>query len=232
MSQPDISNPPPLPPDQHQVVCWQDIDLASNSHAGAFADVEVPILPRDEVRPLYQEFVIPFYNHIPRPFGVTEETAFGRIRGAVSDHLITTLLSDYNWRARSVATYFALILNRQQHLEHIGKLLLRSDVCFAGRVYCLYLAHFRTAEAIDFLNRYLAYYLTQTHLYFDQPQALAALRHIDKLSGSRHEESHSAAVALMTAARPDFLSHVSEERLAEDLRTASRLQDISLEAKT
>jgi hypothetical protein len=193
-------------------------------HAGPFAALQVPFLPAAEVRPLYQDYVIPFYNHNLSEFGAAEEAAFSRIRNSISDDLITTLLSDYNWRSRTTATYFALILDRPQHLQHIGKLLLRSDVCFAGAVYCRYLAYLRTPEAIEFLNLYLAFYLTRTQRYFDQHQALAALRHIDKLTGSRHEASHAAAVQLMVEARPDFLNHVSEDRLAGDLRSAARMR--------
>ena len=197
---------------------------ATVSHAGPFASLDVPTIPLEQVQPLYGDYVIPFYMHSLSQFGTDQEAAFQRVRPSLTDDLITTLLSDYNWRTRTVATYFALILQRDQHLDHIGRLLLRSDVCFVGATYCRYLAHFGTPEAADYLNRYLGYYLTQTQLHFDQTDALAAIRYIDARSGTNHEESHTTALIAMCRSRPDFMSHVSIESLSADLRAAERLR--------
>ncbi len=194
------------------------------SHAGPFASLEVPSIPLEQVQPLYADYVIPFYMHSLSQFGDDQKAAFERIRPSLTDDLITILLSDHNWRTRTAATYFALILERDQHLDHIGRLLLRSDVCFVGAAYCRYLAHFGTAEASDYLNRYLGYYLTQTQLHFDQTDALAAIRYIDARSGTNHEESHASALAAMCRSRPDFLSLVSIERLTADLNAAGHLR--------
>lgn len=197
---------------------------ATVSHAGPFASLGVPTIPLEQAQPLYDDYVIPFYMHSLSQFGVDQEAAFQRIRSSLTDDLITTLLSDYNWRTRTAATYFALILQRSQHLDHIGRLLLRSDVCFVGATYCRYLAYFGTPEAADYLNRYLGYYLTQTQLHFDQADALAAIRYIDARSGTKHEEAHASALAAMCRARPEFMSHVSVEGLSADLHAAERLR--------
>ncbi len=197
---------------------------ATVSHAGPFADLEVPVLPADEVRPLYDRYVIPFYMKGLSQFGPAEEAAFQQVRSTITDQLITTLLSDLNWRSRTAATYFAIILDRRQHIDHIGRLLLRSDVCYVGADYCRYMAQLGTPEATDFLNRYLGYYLTRSDLGFDQTDALAALRYIDSRSGSRHEEAHSKAIAAMARSRPTFLTHVSVQRLSDDLEAAVRLR--------
>ncbi|RYD25418.1 MAG: hypothetical protein EOP86_27340 [Verrucomicrobiaceae bacterium] len=161
-------------------------------------------------------------------FGPEEERALSCIRPSITDQLITTLLSDFNWRSRTAAAYFALILDRPSHVDHIGRLLLRSDVCFAGGAYCLYLAHIRTPEAIGFLNRYLDYYLTRPQLYYDQAEALAALRFIDSRSGSQHEMSHAAALGVMLEARPDFLKTVVVTRFSADLRAADCLRGFNV----
>ncbi|MDB6133808.1 MAG: hypothetical protein JWM59_2051 [Verrucomicrobiales bacterium] len=199
-----------------------------HTHAGLFTALEVPVLPAESVRPLYADYVIPFYMNRLCQFGPEEEGAFKCIRPSITDQLITTLLSDFNWRSRTAAAYFALILDRPGHTEHIGRLLLRSDVCFAGRAYCLYLAHIRTPEAIGFLNRYLDYYLNRPHLYYDQAEALAALRFIDSRSGSRHEKSHAAALTVMMAARPDFLKQVAVKRFSADIQAADCLRGFSV----
>lgn len=197
---------------------------ATVSHAGPFATLEVPVLPLEEVRPLYESYVIPFYMKGLSQFGAEEETAFRHIYPSITDQLITTLLSDFNWRSRTAATYFATILDRRQHIDHIGRLLLRSDVCYVGAAYCRYMAFLGTPEAADYLNRYLGYYLTRADLYFDQPDALAALRYIDSHSGSTHAAGHADAVSSLLRSRPDFLTHVSVQRLSDDLSAARRIR--------
>ena len=206
-----------------------------NTHAGPYSTLEVPILPRGDVLPLYEDYVLPFYLKSLRNFSAAEEEAFERIRPSITDQLITKLLSDLNWRSRTAATYFALILDRKSHIDHVGKLLLRSDVCFVGAAYCRYLAHFRTSEAIDFLNRYLSYYLIRTDLHFNQHDAAAALRYIDGLTGSNHEQSHVKALAEMAQVRPELMKFVTVDRFTADLDAAARLRHQMLpidEAKT
>ena len=210
----------------------QDLDAAilrhtqgaTVSHAGPFVTLQVPVLPMDEVSPLYPSHVIPFYMKGLSQFGPDEQSAFRQIHASITDQLITTLLSDFNWRSRTAATYFAIILDRRDHADHIGRLLLRSDVCYVGAAYCRYMAQLGTPEAVDYLNRYLGYYLTRSDLGFDQTDALAALRYIDSRSGSRHEDAHSEAIAAMARARPTFLTHVSVQRLSDDLEAALRLR--------
>ena len=80
---------------------------------------------------------------------------------------------------------FAAIKEFTELEEHIGKLLLRSDVCFSGHHYCLALATFDTQQAVDYLHEYLDYYLTKKELYFDQASAMAAISFI---GSNRNEE--------------------------------------------
>ena len=217
---------PAIIPESQDSAILRHVQGATATHAGPFAALEVPHLPLDAVRPLYDEFVIPFYMKGLRSFGPTEDAAFLRVRDRVTDEIIATLLSDLNWRSRTAAAYFALILERPHHLDHIGRLLLRSDVCFAGRAYCRVLAHFHTDAATDYLNRYLAYYLERPDLHFDQTDAVAALRYIDHSQRTHFERDHSAAIEKMLRARPDFLRHVSLDRFTEDLNAAARIRQL------
>lgn len=195
-------------------------------HAGPFANLEVPIVPLNAVRYLYPEFVSPFYMKRLSAFDKLTDEAFIRIRERITDDLVTKLLSDFNWRSRTAAAYFAVILARPGHIDHLGRLLLRSDVCYAGRAYCLVMAHFRTTTAIDFLNRYLAYYLTRPDLHFDQGFALSALRYIDKTEGTSHEFQHAEAIEKLNSANPTLLQHVSGEVIADELSAAARIRNL------
>ena len=71
----------------------------------------------------------------------------------------------------------------------IGRLLLRSDVCYAGRAYCIALAGLNTPGAVDFLQQYLRYYLLRKDLAFDQANALAALKYLDEMNGTTHSSA-------------------------------------------
>lgn len=61
---------------------------------------------------------------------------FLTIKDSVDNEVVAKLLGDFNWRTRSVGADFAAIYNMNEYEDNIGKLLLRSDVCYAGRNYC------------------------------------------------------------------------------------------------
>lgn len=152
---------------------------ATVSHISPFAQIVVPKLDQPLSQTVVDKWVIPFYRSRIRGDAEKFTEAFRPIIHAVDDELITSLLSESNWRPRIVAAYFAAITNRKTHEEHVGKLLLRSDVCYAGRGYCLALACFNTPNALKYLMDYLDYYLLHPELYFDQGVAMAAVAHMD-----------------------------------------------------
>jgi hypothetical protein len=154
---------------------------ATVSHISPFAELQVPI--SDQMLPLAvrETWVRPLYFGLRKP----DVGAFvaGHIH-LVSDELISQLLENFDWRPRTVAAYLAALTGRSAFTSQIGRLLLRSDVCFAGSAYCVALAEFNSAESIDFLNRYLSYYLTRYDLWFDQGDAMGALSYLDRLNGT------------------------------------------------
>jgi hypothetical protein len=85
-----------------------------------------------------------------------------------------------------VAAFLVGIEKRYEFEDLVGRPLLRSDVCYAGRGYCFALSQLNTPGAVAFLQRYLRYYLTRKDLRFDQGDAIAALRHLDELNGTDH----------------------------------------------
>ena len=102
----------------------------------------------------------------------------------VTPELVETLLSVFNWRPRVVGSHLAAVLEFRSLERHIGNLLLRSDVCFAGGAYSLCLARFNSDESRGFLIEYLEYYLRKPDLWFDQGDAMAALLVLDERNGT------------------------------------------------
>ena len=72
--------------------------------------------------------------------------------------------------------------------DHIGRLLLRSDLCFAGKLYCVALAEFNTTKGLDYLRRYLEYYLTRPDLDYNQGDAMGAVGYLDAKNRTSHFE--------------------------------------------
>jgi len=154
-------------------------------HRSPFDDLEVPVssVPLDAV--VRDRWVKPFYMAVPDNL-VSIEATLRPLLADVSPDLITTLLAQFDWRPRTVGAFLVALDARTQFEELVGRLLLRSDVCYAGRAYCIALARLNTPSAVDFLCRYLRYDLTRNELWFDQAEALAALIYLDDVNGSRH----------------------------------------------
>ncbi len=105
------------------------------------------------------------------------------IREEVSPEIAMMLLANFNWRPRITAGYFAAIWNWSELVSPIGRLLLRSDVCYAALGYCLALRRFNSRQSVDYLVEYLEYYLARLDLRFDQSDAMAALGQLDRENG-------------------------------------------------
>jgi hypothetical protein len=102
----------------------------------------------------------------------------------VTPELVETLLSVFNWRPRVIGSHLAAVLEFRSVEQHIGHLLLRSDVCFAGAAYSLCLARFDSNTSRSFLVEYLEYYLRKPDLWFDQGYAMAAVLVLDERNGT------------------------------------------------
>jgi hypothetical protein len=96
-----------------------------------------------------------------------------------------TLLSYFNWRPRRVGAHIVALRQLDELTELVGRLLLRSDVCFAGSSYCLALAQLNTPKSRQFLHEYLDYYLTRSDLSFDQGAAMGAVAYLDGINGTK-----------------------------------------------
>ena len=132
------------------------------------------------------KFVSPFYRV---SFRSADDQFVGSLKSIYQEIKPTTvewLLTDYDWRPRLTGAFFAALKRFNSLEDHIGRLLLRSDLCFAGKLYCVALAEFNTPIGLDYLKRYLEYYLTRPDLDYDQGDAMSALAYLDTINGTKH----------------------------------------------
>ena len=97
-----------------------------------------------------------------------------------------SILLEGGWRERKTAAWLIAIAGRTEFRERLGELLLASEVVYAGRGYCVALAHFQTQDDARLLIEYLDKYLPRLDLRYDQAMALGALMHIDSALGTDH----------------------------------------------
>lgn len=153
-----------------------------------------------------QKYVVPFYMNLLR---LHDHTAALKehllpIRDEVTSSLVKTLLGDFNWRTRSTGSFFAAVFDFTDHQETIGRLFLKSEVCYAGGTYALTLAAFNNERSLHFINEYLDYYLKQPHLHFDQGDVLGALLFLDQINGSSEAERHMAQWKLFCGSPTEY----------------------------
>jgi hypothetical protein len=151
---------------------------ATIRHKNPFEHLEVP---RNE-NPLTQEFinrwVIPFYM-LSFPSKDEQKKNYAKAAKQIDPFIISALIGDFDWRSRITAAYFIAINQYITFEDIIGRMLLKSEVCYAGSAYCLVLAEFGTITAKNYLAEYLDYYLQRSDLWFDQADAFCALEYID-----------------------------------------------------
>ncbi|SHN23972.1 DUF6000 family protein [Chitinophaga sp. CF418] len=138
----------------------------------------------------YNIWVVPYYMGIGKYGDTTWITSIQEHKNDITEEICLQLLGDFNWRTRLVGSYFAAVKGYNQLIDIIGTHLLKSEVCYVGHIYALTLAFFNTEKSIQYLDRYLAYYLTKPELYFDQKDVMEALLFLDKQNGTPNSAKH------------------------------------------
>ncbi|AXE19321.1 hypothetical protein DR864_16980 [Runella rosea] len=176
---------------------------------------------------LNQEFVdrwvIPFYTNIRK----TESSWVNKllaIKCEINDDIILKTLGDFNWRTRQTGAFFSAITNKNQFIDIIGIHLLKSEVCFAGRIYCYVLASFNTTKCVDYLNLYLEYYLTKPNLWFNQREAMEAILYLDSLNQTCYFENHLNNWSQFIINKPDWEKEIKTEKLEEWLSVIEKVK--------
>ncbi|MFK8002693.1 MAG: DUF6000 family protein [Polyangiales bacterium] len=150
--------------------------------ASPFAKLEVPFVDEALSVETHKTWVWPFY--LKRPHTNEFREALHAQFDEIDEALVVRLLSSRNWRPRIVGGYLAAAANLVGLEEHLGRLFLRSDACYAGRGYCQAITRFNTPASVSVLRQYLDYYLEKHEYYFEQGEAMAALTHLDAENGT------------------------------------------------
>ncbi|GAA1552796.1 hypothetical protein GCM10009731_03570 [Streptomyces globosus] len=98
--------------------------------------------------------------------------------GLITQQEIAMLLEG-SWRERRTAAWLVAVSRRTEFREHLGELLLASEVCCVGLAYSVTLASFGTARDADLLAAYLDRYLRRPDLGYDQAVVMGALQFVD-----------------------------------------------------
>lgn len=116
--------------------------------------------------------------------------SLAKVKNKITKEITLSLLGNFNWRTRQTGAFFAAIKNYTDLIDIIGVHFLKSEVCFAGRIYAFVLASFNTPQCVEYLNLYLDYYLTKPDLWFDQKQAMEAVAYLDKINRTNYSALH------------------------------------------
>ncbi|WMW81108.1 DUF6000 family protein [Undibacterium cyanobacteriorum] len=160
---------------------------ATVQHLGPFGEIVVPTNTSPLSPEIRDKWVRPLY------FGLRHDRAAAFVEknlGEADLELVKVLLSHFDWRSRKTGAHLAAFLGLSDFEDQIGRLLLRSDVCYAGFGYCVAIAEFNTPIGVQYLNRYLDYYLKKPELFFDQNNVMAALKYLDEVNGTKFFDLH------------------------------------------
>jgi hypothetical protein len=181
-------------------------------HQSPFSLIEVPSAQDVVSQEEYEKWVVPFYRVSFRSANSSFLNSLRNIYQDITPTVVERLLTDYDWRPRLTGAFFAGLKQFTSAENHIGRLLLRSDLCFAGKLYSVALAEFNTLNGLDYLRRYLEYYLTRPDLDYDQGDAMGAIAWLDTINGTKHFESFQPLWRTYISAKswkPDLEKNVS-----------------------
>lgn len=163
---------------------------ATVRHTSPFDNLPTHKNDNDLTANFIQKWVVPYYMEISSYGNSKWIDSIKEIKHEITKDICLLLLGDFNWRTRLVGSYFAAIKGYQELIDIIGTHFLKSEVCCVGHIYTLTLAFFNDERCLQYLNKYLDYYLTKPSLYFDQKFALEAVLYLDKEKGTDYFSMH------------------------------------------
>lgn len=137
-----------------------------------------------------KKWAVPYYMEIASYDNSKWVDAIKEIKSEITTDICLSLLGDFNWRTRLVGSYFAAVKDYRELIDIIGTHLLKSEVCCVGHIYTLTLAYFNDENCVQFINRYLDYYLTKPSLYFDQKYVMEAVLYLDRENKTDYFSGH------------------------------------------
>jgi hypothetical protein len=173
-----------------------------------FKSLDVPTTREPLPQQIVDRWVQPLYMGLnQRDTNAARNAAFDLLAELWTDmteDVAHALLRHADWRTRIVGAHIAACRELRGLTGWIGRLLLRSDVCYAGRGYCVALARFNTSESTDFLLEYLNYSLTRSDLWYDQAEAMAAIAYLDGCNGTCDLASMTTRWETFVADKPNW----------------------------
>lgn len=157
----------------------------SITHENPFSSIEVPSSPDSLTNAEYKKWVMTFA--FPTYARDLEDLLAPKLKRSfvkITPELITRLLTYPDWYSHSAGAFLATLKRVTTLEEHLGRLLLRSDYCFVGKTYCTALVEFNSPSSIEYLSKYLNFYLTRPDLEFNQGDAMGALALLDEKNGT------------------------------------------------
>ena len=189
-------------------------------HESPFSGIEVPQLEGALSEPEYEEWVVPIYQVSFLSPDNEFLTSLRKVLPRVTPARIDQLLSEFDWRPRITGGFLAALCRITSAEDHIGRLLLRSDLCFAGKAYCMALCTFNTPEGLSFLTRYLDYYLTRPDLDYNQGEAIGAISYLD----------HQNSTRILDEYRPKWNAYLEPKEWKPDLERSIMRFGLEMEA--
>ncbi len=163
---------------------------ATVRHHSPFADLPTYENKTKLSAEFIRKWAVPFYMEIGKYGDNNWIEQIKQIKEEITVDICLSLLGDFNWRTRLVGAYFAAVKGYRQLIDIIGVNLLKSEVCCVGHIYTLTLTFFKTDKSVEFLNKYLDYYLTTPSLYFDQKTVMEAFLYLDKTDNTETFKRH------------------------------------------
>ncbi|SFN60496.1 hypothetical protein SAMN05444143_1363 [Flavobacterium succinicans] len=138
---------------------------------------------------------------------------------------VIKLLGDFNWRTRQTGAFFAIINDYSDLIDIIGVHFLKSEVCYAGRIYAYMFACLNNKKSIEYLEDYLDYYLSKSELWFDQSEAMEALAYIDKINNSNLIDKHKTNWLKFIHDKPNWNAEINTEYLENYIEFINKVKD-------
>lgn len=124
-------------------------------HNSPFKELPVPVQQQEPSRDFIDRWVAPLYRTLRE---AESDAILESLWPEMNRDLAYALLAAQNWRPRRVGAYVVALQELHGLTDEVGRLLLRSDVCYAGEDCCLALTQLNTPRSRKYLEEYLGYY--------------------------------------------------------------------------
>ena len=197
---------------------------ATVRHKSTFENL-ISFKNEDELTPEFiKEWAVTFYMNLEE----TNQEWFELLLDAkkkITKEDVIKLLGDFNWRTRQTGAFFAIINNYSDLIDIIGIHFLKSEVCYAGRIYAYMFASLNDKKSTEYLDDYLDYYLSKSELWFDQSEAMEALAYIDKINNSNLIDKHKTNWLKFIQNKPNWKAEINTEYLENYIEFINKVKD-------